>query len=111
MSKANNLNETSESRRTDIMSERPENVVCEFCFGTGTRLESDEGGIKVAVLCDCRRSNSGVRPLEAARIPPRFRECSFHNYYPMYYSQYFAHSFSCRLRRLFRAARPGRLSG
>lgn len=97
MSKANNLNETSQSRRTDIMSERPENVVCEFCFGTGTRLESDEGGIRVAVICDCRRSNSGVRPLEAARIPPRFRECSFHNYYPKNDSQYFAHSFASRL--------------
>ena len=94
---ANNLNKPSELLRTDIMSERPENVVCEFCFGTGTRLEPGEGGIKGAVICDCRRSNSGVRPLEAARIPPRFRECSFHNYYPKNDSQYFAHSFASRL--------------
>lgn len=79
------------------MSDRPENVVCEFCFGTGTRLESGEAGIKGAVICDCRRSNSGLRPLEAARIPPRFRDCSFHNYYPKNDSQYFAHSFASRL--------------
>lgn len=93
----NNLNKASESPRTDMMSERPENVVCEFCFGTGTRLEPGEGGIKGAVICDCRRSNSRIRPLEAARIPPRFRECSFHNYYPKNDSQYFAHSFASRL--------------
>jgi DNA replication protein DnaC len=35
--------------------------------------------------------------LDAARLPPRFRECSFHNYYPKNDSQYFAHSFACRL--------------
>lgn len=67
--------------------------VCQLCFGTGTRLEPGKG----AVLCDCRRSNSGVRTFEAARIPPRFRQCSFHNYFPKNDSQYFAHSFASRL--------------
>jgi DNA replication protein DnaC len=43
--------------------------------------------------------NSGSRALEAARIPPRFRNCSFHNYYPKpgNDSQYFAHSLASRL--------------
>src|SRR5688572_12284572 len=79
----------------------PESAVCQFCFGTGTRLEPDEtgntGGIKGAVVCECRRTNSKTRFLDAARIPPRFRECTFHNYYPKNDSQYFAHSFASRL--------------
>lgn len=72
-------------------------AVCQFCFGTGTRLQSGDGGMKSAVICDCRRSDSGARFLEAARIPLRFRECSFHNYYPKNDSQFFAHSFASRL--------------
>ena len=67
--------------------------VCPICFGTGTRLEPGKG----AVICDCRRTNSSSRALDAARIPPRFRQCSFHNYYPKHESQYFAHSFASRL--------------
>lgn len=67
--------------------------VCQSCFGTGTRIEEGKG----AVICDCRRTNTGARRLESARIPPRFRECSFHNYYPKHESQYFAHSFAARL--------------
>jgi DNA replication protein DnaC len=73
------------------------NAVCPLCFGTGTRLESDAQGMTGALVCDCRRSNSGARSLDAARIPPRFRGCSFHNYYPKNDSQYFAHSFASRL--------------
>jgi DNA replication protein DnaC len=53
--------------------------------------------VKGAVICECRRTNSATRFLDAARIPPRFRECSFHNYYPKNDSQYFAHSFASRL--------------
>ena len=68
-------------------------VVCQFCFGTGTRLEPGKG----AIICDCRRSNRAGRSLDAARIPPRFRECDFHNYYPKNDSQYFAHNFASRL--------------
>ena len=91
------LGGTVESGDTEIISERAESGVCEFCFGTGTRLQPGEGGITGAAVCDCRRSNSGSRSLEAARIPPRFRECSFHNYYPKNDSQYFAHSFASKL--------------
>jgi DNA replication protein DnaC len=67
--------------------------VCPDCFGTGTRIDPAKG----AIICDCRRTNRGTRPLDAARIPPRFRECSFHNYFPKNDSQYFAHSFASRL--------------
>ncbi len=67
--------------------------VCQVCFGTGTRIEPGKG----AMICDCRRSNQKARSLDAARIPPRFRDCSFHNYYPKNDSQYFAHSFASRL--------------
>ena len=97
----NSLHDSSELRANVDEATRPENLVCQFCFGTGTRLEPDEAGtdgaIKGAVICECRRSNSPTRFLDAARIPPRFRECSFHNYYPKNDSQYFAHSFASRL--------------
>ncbi|MEO7970394.1 MAG: ATP-binding protein [bacterium] len=74
-------------------NERAGDDVCPTCFGTGTRLEEGKG----AVICDCRRTNSASRSLDAARIPPRFRQCSFHNYFPKHESQYFAHSFASRL--------------
>ncbi|HEV7395930.1 MAG TPA: ATP-binding protein [Pyrinomonadaceae bacterium] len=88
---------SAESQANPTQRARAEDAVCQFCFGTGTRLEAGEEGIKGAVICECRRSNSGTRFLDAARIPPRFRECSFHNYYPKNDSQYFAHSFASRL--------------
>jgi DNA replication protein DnaC len=72
---------------------KPQDSVCQFCFGTGTRIEPGKG----AAICDCRRTNRAGRALDAARIPVRFRECSFHNYYPKNDSQYFAHSFASRL--------------
>jgi DNA replication protein DnaC len=72
---------------------KTENSVCEFCFGTGTRVEPGKGG----VICDCQRRKGGTRAIDLARIPPRFRQCSFHNYYPKNDSQYFAHSFANRL--------------
>ena len=90
---ANSLHEVKEPQVKADQASRPQEVVCQFCFGTGTRLDSGKG----AAICDCRRSNSATRALDAARIPPRFRECSFHNYYPKNDSQYFAHSFASRL--------------
>jgi DNA replication protein DnaC len=78
---------------TSAQSARAQPEVCEICFGTGTRIEPGKG----AVICDCRRTNSGTRLIDIARIPPRFRECSFHNYYPKNDSQFFAHSFAHKL--------------
>ena len=102
---ANSLHELSELQRNSDQSTRPQDVICQICFGTGTRLDSAKG----AALCDCRRSNSGARALDAARIPPRFRECSFHNYYPKNDSQYFAHSFASRLVAEYPAVETGLL--
>ncbi|HLN98621.1 MAG TPA: ATP-binding protein [Pyrinomonadaceae bacterium] len=84
----NGLREVPDTKQTPGQDD-----ICQLCFGTGTRLQEGKG----AVLCECRRSNRGARSLDAARIPPRFRECSFHNYYPKNDSQYFAHSFASRL--------------
>jgi DNA replication protein DnaC len=89
----NGLREVTDLQANAAETTRIQDVVCQFCFGTGTRIEPGKG----AFICDCRRSNSGARSLDAARIPPRFRECSFHNYYPKNDSQYFAHSFASRL--------------
>jgi len=80
-------------------------AVCEFCNGTGTRIEPGRG----AAICDCRRTNSGTRPLDSARIPPRFRQCDFHNYYPKNDSQFFAHSFASRLVEQYPAVDSGLL--
>lgn len=99
----------SDNIRQAQSAERAEEAVCQICFGTGTRLDLDQGGIKRAVICDCRRMNSGPRFLENARIPPRFRECSFHNYYPKNDSQYFAHSFASRLVDQYPAVETGLL--
>ena len=90
---ANGLREVRDSQANSEQTARPQDVVCQFCFGTGTRVEPGKG----AAICECRQANNGARALEAARIPPRFRECSFHNYYPKNDSQYFAHSFASRL--------------
>ncbi len=88
-----------------VRPSKTENSVCPYCFGTGTRLDPDKG----AVICDCRRSNSATRFLDAARIPPRFRECNFHNYYPKNDSQFFAHSFASRLVNDYPAVETGLL--
>ena len=74
-------------------NEKPGDDVCPICFGTGTRLEAGKG----AVICDCRRTNSGSQRLEAARIPPLFRECSLATYNPKHPSQYVAHNFALHL--------------
>lgn len=105
----NSVDGTLESAETESISKRTESGVCELCFGTGTRLHEDEEGIRRAIICDCRRSNSGTKSLEAARIPLRFRDCSFHNYYPKNDSQYFAHSFASRLTEEYPAVESGLL--
>jgi DNA replication protein DnaC len=102
---ASGLREVTDSQTNSDQTRRPQDDVCQFCFGTGTRLEPGKG----AVICDCRRSNSETRSLDAARIPPRFRECSFHNYYPKNDSQYFAHSFASRLVEEYPAVEAGLL--
>ena len=90
---ASGLRDVNDSHRDADQLKRPQDIVCQVCFGTGTKLEDGKG----AAICDCRRTNRAAKSLDAARIPPRFRECDFHNYYPKNDSQYFAHSFASRL--------------
>jgi DNA replication protein DnaC len=95
----------SESPEAEALVEAQENVVCEFCFGTGTRLEPGKG----AVICECRRTNRKANLLNAARIPPRFQARSFGNYYPKNESQSFALSFARTLVDLYPAVDKGLL--
>jgi DNA replication protein DnaC len=80
----------SDSHEAEALAQASANVVCEFCFGTGTRLEPNKG----AVLCECRRTNRKANLLMAARIPKRFQARSFGNYYPKNESQSFAHNYA-----------------
>ena len=98
----NSLHEVPKPRKNEAATD---GVVCEFCNGTGTRIEPGKG----AAICECRRTNRSVRSLEAARIPPRFRECDFHNYYPKNDSQFFAHSFASKLAEEFPNVNAGLL--
>jgi DNA replication protein DnaC len=50
--------------------------VCEECFGTGTKIDP----VKGAIPCPCRRSERSRKLMAAARIPPRYQKCSFHNF-------------------------------
>jgi len=99
---ANGLQEASGSA---AQAAHPQDAVCPICFGTGTKPDSGKG----AAICDCRRSNNPAKALDAARIPPRFRQCSFHNYYPKNDSQFFAHSFASRLVAEYPAVETGLL--
>jgi DNA replication protein DnaC len=51
-------------------------VVCEECFGTGTKLDP----VKGAIPCPCRRPDRFKKVLAAARIPPRYTKCSFNTF-------------------------------
>lgn len=51
-------------------------VVCEECFGTGTKLDP----VKGAIPCPCRRRDRFKKLFTAARIPPRYSKCSFNTF-------------------------------
>ena len=55
---------------------RDENSVCEFCFGTGTKLDP----VKGAIPCPCQTPGRSNRLFRAARIPARYTECSLDNF-------------------------------
>lgn len=57
-------------------SDNSEIDVCEECFGTGTRIDPEKG----AMLCPCRRAIGTRKLMTAARIPRRYRDCSFDNF-------------------------------
>jgi DNA replication protein DnaC len=73
--------------------EASEPSVCVVCFGTGVEIVPGKG----ARICSECSSRSGNSLLEASRIPLRFKDCSFHNYYPKNDSQFWAHHFGRKL--------------
>ncbi len=79
--------------------------VCEACFGTGVEIVQGKG----ARPCTQCRPTSPNLLVESARIPQRFRDCSFHNYYPRNDSQYWAHHFGRKLVEEYPAIETGLL--
>ena len=60
----------NELRKTD------KTVVCEYCFGTGTRIDPEKG----AVPCPCQTPDRSRKLAAAARIPLRYINCSLDNF-------------------------------
>ncbi len=83
----------SSSKQVTKIDESDQTPVCPSCFGTGVEIVPGKGA-RSCIEC---RPTSGNQLLSAARIPLRFRDCSFHNYYPKNDSQYFAHHFASKL--------------
>ncbi|HKY30103.1 MAG TPA: ATP-binding protein [Pyrinomonadaceae bacterium] len=50
--------------------------VCAVCFGTGVEIIPGKG----ARICETCRPKAANRLLDAARIPPRYADCTFENY-------------------------------
>jgi DNA replication protein DnaC len=54
-------------------------MACERCDDTGWKaVETD--GVRRVVRCDCWREGLTRRLFEEARIPPRYRNCTFENF-------------------------------
>jgi DNA replication protein DnaC len=51
-------------------------LVCEECFGTGTKLDP----LKGAMACPCQTRGRSQKLLTAARIPARYANCSLDNF-------------------------------
>jgi DNA replication protein DnaC len=54
-----------------------ESSACQYCFGSGMEIVAGKG----ARRCRCRTQNTQTNLLAAARIPRRYSECSFQNFY------------------------------
>lgn len=63
------------STKSQVRKDEDSNV-CEFCFGTGTKLDP----VKGAVPCPCQTPDRSKRLFRAARIPARYSECSLDNF-------------------------------
>ncbi len=55
--------------------------MCQICSGSGWIFEND-GKTARAVRCKCQFKKFSRAYLEAAKIPPRYRNCKFSNYIP-----------------------------
>jgi DNA replication protein DnaC len=51
--------------------------VCNFCFGSGMEVVLGKG----AKRCRCRAQDITIKLVKAARIPRRYQQCQFGNYY------------------------------
>ena len=91
------LQAQSEYDQTQIDSElssSSETEVCPLCFGTGVEIVQGKG----ARPCACRASDSKLKTLMAARIPPRYAACSLNNFKSENNSsQNIAFRYACRL--------------
>src|SRR5882724_13529020 len=78
----------NELRKTD------KTVVCEYCFGTGTKIDPEKG----AVPCPCQTPDRSRKLAAAARIPLRYINCSLDNFKSeQNSSQNIAFRYACRL--------------
>jgi len=59
-----------------VQSNSDSDEVCTECHGTGTKLIEGKG----AVVCPCQRLNRSQKLIENARIPRRYRDCSFDSF-------------------------------
>ncbi len=82
---ATGMRDTWEGRVKRTMVEAIE--ICSICEGSGLRIVV-EGGRQVARPCECRSARRAARMLDRARIPKRFRNCSFDNYETMHRSSH-----------------------
>jgi DNA replication protein DnaC len=53
---------------------------CSECHGSGFRIETDEGGVRVSRPCHCRKQDVEGRLLRDARIPRRYDHCRLDNF-------------------------------
>lgn len=86
--------EKSDSLLGQVSSAVGETVVCSFCFGSGMEVVPGKG----ARRCRCRARDTQKKLLEAARIPPRYEECSLSNYQPTTNNGSQLRAFNCAYR-------------
>jgi DNA replication protein DnaC len=84
-----------------------EQVVCDFCLGTGMEVVPGKG----ARRCRCRAQEQQTRLIEAARIPRRYSECSLSSYHPENgnYTQLRAFNYAYKIVREYPAVERGLL--
>jgi len=56
-----------------------ETAVCEICGGSGWRIV-EQDGLEAAERCECLARDRAARLLEAANIPPLYRNAGFENF-------------------------------
>lgn len=56
------------------------NPDCAKCRGTGFELRSSDGGVSVAVPCECSFQDRGEARLKAAGFPRRYEHCTLDSY-------------------------------